>query len=104
MSLDLRKPKGYRKAPVQSPPSWSANPAVYSAEDVCVMIDCFPNVLPEVAQVMKDAIHRGECPHAVRVSLGLKPVTMYVSMSLDLRKPKGYRKAPVDETLFKNDG
>jgi hypothetical protein len=26
---------------------------------------------------MKDAIHRGECPHAVRVSLGLKPVTMY---------------------------
>jgi hypothetical protein len=78
MSLDLRKPKNYRKAPVQAPPSWSYQPVVYSAEDVCVMIDCFPNVLPEVAQVMKEAIRRGECPRAVRLSLGLKPVQMYV--------------------------
>jgi hypothetical protein len=49
----------------------------YSAEDVCKMIDEYLNIRPEVASVMKQSIRKGECPHAVRVSLKLTPVTMY---------------------------
>jgi hypothetical protein len=51
--------------------------SVYSAEEVCKMIDEYPDILPEVANVMKQAVRRGECPHAVRVSLKLSPTTMY---------------------------
>jgi hypothetical protein len=50
---------------------------IYSAEDVCRMIDEYPNTLPEVANVMKQSVRRGECPHAVRVSLKISPVVMY---------------------------
>ena len=49
------------------------------ADRVCQMIDDFPNILPEVAQVMKASIRNGQCPHAVRVSLKLVPVTAYQS-------------------------
>jgi len=51
---------------------------VYSAQDVCKMIDEFPNVRREVADVMKAEILKGECPHAVKASLKIRPVTMYV--------------------------
>jgi len=48
-----------------------------SAEDVCELIDQYPNVQPEVARVMKDAVRKGECPHALRVSLKIRPITMF---------------------------
>ena len=51
--------------------------AIYSAEEVCAMIDAYPNVLPEVAKVLKKAVRKGECPYAIRVSLKVSPVTMY---------------------------
>ena len=51
---------------------------ILTADDVCDLIDNFPNVLPEVAQVMKAAVKKGECPHALRVSLRLRPITCFI--------------------------
>lgn len=64
----------------------SENRTVYTSEDVCEQIDAYPNILPEMAKVMKDAIMRGDCPHAVRVSLKIAPVTMFRSTQQEAGK------------------
>lgn len=46
-------------------------------EEVCTMIDNYPNVMPEVARLLKGEVMKGIAPHAVRVSLGVEPVTVF---------------------------
>lgn len=50
---------------------------ILSIDDVCRMIDEFPGTAPVVAAAMKDLVRQGKCPHAIRVSLNIEPVTMY---------------------------
>lgn len=53
------------------------NYEIISAFELCRRIAAFPNTRPEVVGVMQNAVLRGECPHAVRVSLKAEPITMY---------------------------
>ena len=50
---------------------------ILNAEEVCKLIDDYPNVLPNVAKAMKEKIRRGKCPLAVTNSLKIKAVTMF---------------------------
>lgn len=52
-------------------------PQLLTPDEVCALIDEYPNIIPEVARIMKDAIQRGELPYAVAQSLKLERYTMY---------------------------